>query len=243
MGPKGQRFRIPGIETLHQLGPQHARSAHFGDLHEVVHAHAPEERDTGGEIVDVEARLDAGAKILQPVGQRVGQLDIGRSAGFLHVVSADADAVEFRHRGGAVTEDVADDPHRLFGRIDICVADHEFFQDVVLNGSAQFFGRHALLFGGDDIERHEWAVRLRSWSSTPTCDRAGCRRREYSCREWNRWLLRPCQHLRQRARDRNRIRDGWRDRTRSRAPSVRLPGCGDRRRWTLPRLRTPHTGG
>ena len=41
------------------------------------------------------------------------------------------------------------------GRIDVGVADHELFQNVVLNGSAQVLGGDALLFGGHDIERHD----------------------------------------------------------------------------------------
>jgi hypothetical protein len=54
----------------------------------------------------------------------------------------------------AIAEDVADDPHGRRGRIDVGVADHELFQNVVLNGPAQVLRLHALLFGGHDIERH-----------------------------------------------------------------------------------------
>ena len=55
----------------------------------------------------------------------------------------------------AVAEDVADDPHGSFGRIDIGIADHELFENVVLNGAAQLFGLNSLLFGGNNIERHD----------------------------------------------------------------------------------------
>ena len=55
----------------------------------------------------------------------------------------------------AVAEDVADDPHRRRGRIDVGVADHELFQDVVLNGPAQLLRIDALLLGRDDVERHD----------------------------------------------------------------------------------------
>ena len=109
----------------------------------------------GAKSSTLEPGLDAGAQVFQPVGQRVSQLDVGRGAGFLHVVAADADAVELRHLLRAVAEDVADDPHRRRGRIDVGVADHELFENVVLDGAAQLLRRHALLLGGDDVERHD----------------------------------------------------------------------------------------
>ena len=52
---------------------------------------------------------------------------------------------------GGVGDDVADDPHRRCRRVDVGVAHHELFQDVVLNGSRKGFARHTLLLGGDDV--------------------------------------------------------------------------------------------
>ena len=148
-------FRILRIELLDELGPQHARGAHLGDLHEVVHADAPEEGDARREAVDIQAGANAGAQVFEAVGQRVGQFQVGGRAGFLHVIAADADAVELRHLLRGVAEDVADDPHGGFRRIDVGVADHELFQNVVLNGAAELLRSHALLFGGHDVERHD----------------------------------------------------------------------------------------
>ena len=148
-------LRIFRVQLFHQLGPQHACGAHFGDLHEVVHADAPEKGDAGREAIDIQARTDAGAQVFQAVGQRVGELQIGRGAGFLHVIAADADAVEFRHLLRGVAEDIADDPHGAFRRIDIRVAHHEFFENVVLDGAVELFRRHALLFSRHDVERHD----------------------------------------------------------------------------------------
>jgi hypothetical protein len=42
-----------------------------------------------------------------------------------------------------------------FGRVDVRVADHELFQNVVLNCSGQLLERDALFFGGHDVERHD----------------------------------------------------------------------------------------
>ena len=94
--------------------------------------------------------LAAGAQILDAVGERIGKLQVLRRAGFLHVIAGDRNRIEFRHPLRGEGEDVGDDPHRGGRRIDIGVAHHELFQNVVLNGARQFFWRDALFFGGHD---------------------------------------------------------------------------------------------
>ena len=51
-----------------------------------------------------------------------------------------------------VAEDVGDDAHRGFGRIDVGVPHHELFEDVVLDGAGELLRRHALLLARDDEE-------------------------------------------------------------------------------------------
>ena len=101
--------------------------------------------------VDVEARGKPGAQIFDAVGQRIGEFEVLRRAGFLHVVAGDRDRVELRHVLRGVLDDVADDLHRRLGRVDVGVAHHELFQNVVLNRSGELVLRHALLFGSDHI--------------------------------------------------------------------------------------------
>ena len=64
--------------------------AELGDLHEEVHADAPEEGQPRRERVDVEAGGLARPQVLDAVGQRVGQLQVGRRPGLLDVVAGDA---------------------------------------------------------------------------------------------------------------------------------------------------------
>ena len=97
VGAQGQRLRILRIELLDDLGPEHAGGAHLGDFHEVVLALGPEEGEARGERIDIDAGRDAGADVLQPVGQGVGHLEIRRGPGFLHMVTGDGDGVELRH--------------------------------------------------------------------------------------------------------------------------------------------------
>ena len=89
----------------------------------------------------------SGPDVVDPVGQRVGKLEIRCGTGFLDVVAGDRDRVELRHARAGVGEDVGDDPHRGLRRVDVGVADHELLEDVVLNGPSQLLRRHALLFG------------------------------------------------------------------------------------------------
>ena len=133
--PEGERPVRCRSEALDKAGPELARGAELGDLHEKIHAHRPEERQPRREGVDAHSGADAGAQIFDAVGERIGEFEILRRARFLHVIAGDRDRVEFRHVGRGEREDVGDDPHRGGGRINVSVADHELFQDVVLNGA------------------------------------------------------------------------------------------------------------
>ena len=146
-------FGSLGWNCAHHLGPEQARGAQLRHLHEEVHADRPEERQARREGVDVQADLAAAADVLDAVGQGVGELEVGGRPGLLHVVAGNADRVELGHVLRRVGEDVRDDPHRGRGREDVGVADHELLEDVVLDGPAQLLGRHALLLGGEDVER------------------------------------------------------------------------------------------
>ena len=155
MGAQRHGLRVLGVEGFDDLGPQHAGSPHLGDLHEVVLPDAPEERQPRRESVDVQSRVDARAEVLQPVGQRVAQLDVRRGPGLLDMVAGDTDAVELRHVPGRIGKDVTDDAHGGFGRVDVRVADHELLEDIVLDGAAEDGLIHALLLRRQDVERQD----------------------------------------------------------------------------------------
>ena len=153
MGAQRQRALVLRVERLHQLGPEQARGAQLRHLHEIIHADAEEERQPRREAIDGEVRGQPGAHIFDAVGQRIGELEIGGRAGFLHVIAGNRDRIELRHMRRGVGENIGDDAQRRFWRIDIGVAHHEFFEDVVLDGAGEFFRRHALFFRRHDIER------------------------------------------------------------------------------------------
>ena len=87
MRAQRQRAGVARIEFFHQLRPQHPRGAKLRDLHEKIHADAEEERKPRGEAIDVEGRGKPGSHILDAVGERIGKLEVGRRARFLHVVA------------------------------------------------------------------------------------------------------------------------------------------------------------
>ena len=151
VGAQHQRLRVLRLELLHDAPPQQARGAQLGDLQVEVHADAEEEGQAAGEGIDVQAAWRSPSHVLHAVGQREGQFQRLRRAGFLHVVAGDRDRVELRHVLRRVADDVGDDAHRRLGRVDVGVADHELLEDVVLDGPGELVLRHALLLGGDDV--------------------------------------------------------------------------------------------
>ena len=148
-----QRFRIFRVELLDDLRPQQTGGAHLGDLHKMIHADSPEERQPRSERIDAHAGINPRSQVLQTVGQRISQLDVGRSPSLLHVVAGDRDRVELRHILRRVLENIGDDLQRKFGRVNISIAHHELLQDVVLDRTAELVERAALLQTGHDVER------------------------------------------------------------------------------------------
>ena len=152
MRTEGHGLVVLCPEGLDDLCPEDARRTHFGDFHEVVLANRPEEREPLCEIIDGKPRLDARTDVLKAVREGVAELDVRRCARLLHVVARDGDAVELRHVLRRVLEDVADDAHGHLRRVDVGVAHHEFFQDVVLNRARHDLLVDALLLARDDEE-------------------------------------------------------------------------------------------
>ena len=151
VGTKRQRLRILAALFRHGLGPDQATGAHLGHFHEVVHAYGPEEAQARRELVDIHACGLTGTQIFDTVCQRIGQLDVRRRSCFLHVVAGNRDRVELGRFLCRPFKDVGNDPHRGRRWIDIGVAHHELFQNVILNGSGQLGMLDALLFTRHDI--------------------------------------------------------------------------------------------
>ena len=68
------------------------------------------------------------------------------------MIAGDGDGVELRHLLRSIFENIGDDTHGEFRRVDIGVTHHEFFQDIVLDRTGHFFQLGALFQTGIDIE-------------------------------------------------------------------------------------------
>ena len=150
MRAQHQGVRVGSTKFRHDPVPQKPGGAEFGGLHEKVHADGKEERQTGGEIIDLHTARQGGFHIFAAIGKGEAQFLHKVRAGLLHMVAGDRDRVELRHFGGRVFDDIRHNPHRGFGRINIGVAHHEFFQNVILNGPRKRRARHTLFFACDD---------------------------------------------------------------------------------------------
>ena len=151
MGAQHERRGPLGAHVFHDAPPEQARSPKLGDLHIEVHAYPEEEREPPRELVHIHAARQSRLHVLLAVGERERELKCGRRSGLVQVVTGDGDGVESRHVPRRVRDDVGHDAHGFFGRVDICVAHHELFEDVVLDRPGKLVLRHALLFGRDDV--------------------------------------------------------------------------------------------
>ena len=121
----------------------------------MVGSDSPEEGQTRSESINIHSGVYSGTQIFQTVGQGICQLDIGGSTCFLHVITGNRDRVELRHILGRIFEDIGDDLHREFRRVNIGITHHKFFQDIVLNGSGQLLQGSPLFQSGNNIESQD----------------------------------------------------------------------------------------
>ena len=130
--------------------PKHACGTELRNFHKEVHANRKEERKATGEEINIESLGQRGADVFLAIGNREREfLNRGRS-GFLHVVAGNRNRVELWHFIRRVIDDVGNDAHAWRRWIDVGVADHELFENVVLNGSGKKCPIDALLFTCDN---------------------------------------------------------------------------------------------
>ena len=75
------------------------------------------------------------------------------------MITADGNAIEFGHKVSRVGDNIADNAHAGFRRIDIGIPHHELFQNVVLNGAGKRRLTGALLLPNHNITGQNWQNR------------------------------------------------------------------------------------
>src|SRR3546814_12839464 len=128
-------------QISHHTIPERTCSTQFRYLHEEIHADSEEERKTTGELVYIKSRSHSVAHIFGTIRNGEGQFLHLCRTGFLHMIARDGDAVELRHVLRGIAENVRNDPHRRFWRINVGVADHELLLNVVLDRKSVVKGK------------------------------------------------------------------------------------------------------
>ncbi len=153
MSAQHQGALVLRVELADHFRPDHARRPQFRNFHEEIHADGKKEAEARGKFVNLEPAGHRRPGIFQSIGEGEGQfLNLCR-AGFLHVIAGDGNRVKARHIGGSIANDITDNPHAGLRRIDIGVAHHELFQDIILDCAGELFRFYALLFRRNNIVR------------------------------------------------------------------------------------------
>ena len=152
MGSQCHGLAVLCTEGLDNLRPQHPGGTHLCHLHKIILANSPEEGQSLGKSIHRQSRFDTCTDVFQAVGQGIAQLNISRSPGLLHVVAGDGNAVELRHVLGGILENITDDAHGHFRRINISIPHHKFLQNIVLDSTGHNLLIHTLFLAGQDVE-------------------------------------------------------------------------------------------
>jgi len=79
--------------------------------------------------------MNAGSEVFKTISKRIGQFLNCSGSCLLNMVSADTDGVEFWHILRSIFKNIGNDAHGGLRWINIGIANHKFFQNIVLNGS------------------------------------------------------------------------------------------------------------
>ena len=150
MGPQHFRARVLRLELIHDPAPKQTCRPQLGRFHEEIHTDGKEKTETARKLIDIHAPRDGGTHVLATIRQSECQLLNKVRAGLLHVVARDRNRVKLRHVIRGIFNDISDDPHRRFRRIYVGVPNHEFLQNVVLNGPRKQRPVMALFFSSHD---------------------------------------------------------------------------------------------
>ena len=153
-------FRFFSAESFfHNFSPYTTGSAEFSNFFEYVVVSIPEEGQTACESVNIHTSFDSSFYISDAISD--GECDFLGSGGtsFTDVVTGNGDGVPQRNIFGAIFKNVGDQTHGGFRREDISAASSIFFQDIVLNGAAEFISGNALFFSNCDVHAEQYGCR------------------------------------------------------------------------------------
>lgn len=152
MGTKGHGLRILCAESFQNLCPQYTGRTHLSHFHEVVLALVPEEGQALCKGIYRQAGFFAAPDIFHAIGQCITQFQVAGSAAFLDMVTGNGNTVELRHVLGGIFENITNNTHGHGRRVNVGITNHEFLQDIILDGALQNLTVYALFDACTDEE-------------------------------------------------------------------------------------------
>ena len=152
MCSKRKGFWILRIELFYNFCPKHTGSTHFCDFHKVIHSYSPKKGEARSKIIDLQSGFNSCADIFQTICQSICQFNICSGTCFLHMIARNRNAVKLGHMLSGIFKNIRNNTHRRGWRIDVCIPNHKFLKDIILNRALQLFGLNALFFGSYDVK-------------------------------------------------------------------------------------------
>ena len=161
MKTERQRCRIGRMKSPAQLPrPESARRAILGDLLEKIIVGVKKERQSRGKVIDAQSLTERRFHIGQTVVERECQLLHCGGARLTDVIAANADRMIQRYGFNTEFNNIVNDLQRWRGRADPFLLGKVFFQDIVLQRTAEPIELNPLPFRGHQV--HEALARARS---------------------------------------------------------------------------------
>ncbi len=73
----------------------------------------------------------------------------------MHVITGDRNRVELRHIFRGVSNNIGNNAHRRLRRIDVRIANHKLFQNIILQRTGKLRLCDSLFLCGDDVHGHD----------------------------------------------------------------------------------------
>ena len=150
MGPQHAGFGIFRVKFRHNPVPQNPCSPQFRRFHKEIHTNGKEKRQTPGKGIHIHPPRNRRAHIFAPICNGIGQFLHQIRTGLLHVITADRNGVELRHITGGKFDNIGHNTHGGLRWVNISIAHHEFFENVILDCAREGRAADALLFTGHD---------------------------------------------------------------------------------------------
>ena len=124
---------------FYQCRPKTTCSSQLGNFHIKIHPYTKKEAISRSNIINFQSSLiNSRPNIFQSIGNCKSKFQCQIRSGFLHVISTNTDCIKFGHMYRSISYNVSHySIHRWLWRINVCITNHEFLQNIILNCSSK----------------------------------------------------------------------------------------------------------